>query len=495
MWYSPRLRLNLRRGLCGIAAISAFLLLIRAIAGPFNGIVSIHSPLNLECAIALAVLLWLATGPAAPQSVRAVPRASVWPVLVVAGAAGLAYLPILSMPLVTDDYIHLTQASRGDAPTLLACLTQSKCGGPQYFRPLGFSIYAAEWAAWGTAAGPRHALDLVLHVAVSVLFLLLARRLGVPPPLDWLAGLLFALNGIGPEAVAWTAARFDTLAVLLSLVAALAVLRGGRAGLAICVVATGAACLSKESAFVLPVLLAMLAGLSLPVLSSFAVTLAVFVWRWVVLQGIGGYVEQTGAPLAFQWDGVKLAKTFLSRVWGVLWFPVNWSRPLEWWMVLALAAGVVASIFLLRSRPDRTRVWWCAAGVLVACVPAHHLLLIGPSLERSRYLIYAVPAFVLLLAAGCAGLPRAMGMATLALFVAFHLGALEHNLRIWRSVAGARYDLCRSVADRARGSAGVLKIGSLPLTVDGVYWRNGLEDCLTLEFGIPPGKVRVDDAH
>jgi len=38
----------------------------------------------------------------------------------------------------------------------------------------------------------------------------------------------------------------------------------------------------------------------------------------------------------------------------------------------------------------------------------------------------------------------------------------------------------------------VLAIHNVPLMVDGVYWRNGLEECMALEFGIPMGKVRVN---
>jgi hypothetical protein len=57
----------------------------------------------------------------------------------------------------------------------------------------------------------------------------------------------------------------------------------------------------------------------------------------------------------------------------------------------------------------------------------------------------------------------------------------------------ARYDLCRSIAERARTTPGVLAIHNVPLIVDGVYWRNGLEECMALEFGIPMGKVLVNE--
>jgi hypothetical protein len=486
----------IRRLLFATAAVSGVLLLLRGVVGPFG---PVNNPLNLESALALSVLLMLLTSRGTAE--QAVQRNRRWSWAIVGIVAVVAYIPILSMPLVTDDYIHLHQISTGTAPTVLECLTRS-CGGPQFFRPAGFATYWAEWKLSRTAAMPRHAFDLLLHAACSLLFLALLRRLATPPPFDWLGGLLFAMNGLGPESVAWPAARFDTLAVLFSLVAAIAVLRATRLAAATSLAATATACLSKESAYVLPVLLALLLGRSLwtragrlLAAGNFAVAGAIFAWRWWALKGIGGYVEQSGAPTVMQWDALKLMKTFLWRIWGVLWFPVNWSPPLEVWLMLGLAVGIAGSLTLFRARPDRTRLRLCALGVAVACIPVHHMLLIGPSLERSRYLTYATPAFVLLLVTACRGLPRWSGTAALSLIVAFQGAAQTHNLIIWRSVATARYDLCRSMAERARTTPGVLTIHDVPLVVSGVYWRNGLEECMALEFGIPLGKVLVKIAQ
>ena len=146
-----------------------------------------------------------------------------------------------------------------------------------------------------------------------------------------------------------------------------------------------------------------------------------------------------------------------------------------------------------RSRADPRRLFFCLAGVVVACAPTYNMLLIDASLERSRYLELATPAFTLLLVFSCFALPRRAGITALALMVAFHLAALEHNLRILSSVSRARYELCGSLAERARKTEGLITISDVPVTVDGVYWRNGLEDCLMLEFGIPIRKVQVNE--
>ena len=161
-------------------------------------------------------------------------------------------------------------------------------------------------------------------------------------------------------------------------------------------------------------------------------------------------------------------------------------------MTAGLGAGLIAFLLLLASRPDRKRAVLCLAGVVVACAPPYNMLLIDSSLERSRYLDLATPAFTVLLVFACVALPRHLGIAALTLFVLFHIAALEHNLKIWHSVSTARYELCRSLAERARNAPEPISINDVPLVVDGVYWRNGIEDCLWLDFGIPMGRVRVN---
>jgi hypothetical protein len=491
----------LRFLLCGIAITSALLLLARGFIGPFR---LVRNPINVECALAVSLLIFLLTRHPHPAltlglqpNEEVLPARSSayagWPIVVVLAAVGTAYWPILSMPLITDDYIHMRQIASGEAPSPLSCLTHS-CGGVQFFRPLGFAIYWLEWDLWGAAAAPRHALDLILHAISSLLFLLLVRRLGIPPPLDLLAALLFAWHGIRPETIAWPAARFDTLALLFSLVAALAVLWGGRTGLIVSMLATAAACLSKESAFVLPLLVAALPGRARrSSAASFAVAGGIFVWRWWALKGIGGYTGlNTGAPAVLEFHAVTFVKTFLARIWGILWFPVNWSTPLEWWMAMGLTAGIAASLALLKARPQRRRFAVCLGCVAIACVPVHQMLLIGPSLEQSRYLTYASAPFIFALALAFSALPVRAGAAAMALLVGFQVAALCHNLKIWRSVASARYEMCRSVASRANSTPGPIAITGLPLIVDGVYWSNGFEDCLWLEFHVPPGKVRLN---
>src|SRR5262249_52547759 len=160
----------------------------------------------------------------------------------------------------------------------------------------------------------------------------------------------------------WSAARFDALALLFSLIATLAVLRRSHAGTAVACLAIAAACLSKESAFVSPVLLLpLLLGEPEdrrrpaigPVVAIFASATAVLIVRFWLMGGIGGYVDAAGTPKFLDVNLLTLAKTFLARIWGILWFPLNWSTPFEWWMIAGFAAGISAFILITLSHPKR----------------------------------------------------------------------------------------------------------------------------------------------
>ena len=269
--------------------------------------------------------------------------------------------------------------------------------------------------------------------------------------------------------------------------------------LAVTVAATIAACLSKESAYVLPFLLAILLApqwrertARLRVGATLAAAAFVFVWRWWVLGGIGGYLaDNIGAPTILSVQPLTFVKSFFWRIWGILWFPLNWSAGLEWWVAAAVLAAVAGSLALLFSHTDR-RLPLSLLAVVIACVPVHNMILIGPSLQPARYLLIASAPFVLAVTFAARGLPRRPAIAALGLLLIFHAAGCAHNLRLWSSVSKERRELCRRIAAIAQTSPATVAITGLPLTLDGVYWRNGLEECLYLDFAVPMGKVLVN---
>jgi len=170
----------------------------------------------------------------------------------VAIAAVLAVAPARDGRFIYDDQYYLVEnpAVRGEAPVLSTPL-----GSPQQalWRPLTVASFALQWQG-PERAWPLRVGNIVLHVAVSVLLLLLARRLLPSAGAALLAALLFAVHPVHAEAVAWVSGRAELLAALFVLAAWLAWLVPGRVAAAACAALFAAALLSKENALVAPLL-------------------------------------------------------------------------------------------------------------------------------------------------------------------------------------------------------------------------------------------------
>src|SRR5262249_4597470 len=143
--------------------------------------------------------------------------------------------------------------------------------------------------------------NVIFHALNAVLMLLLGRRLGVSGGAAGFAALLFAWHGSRPGSVGLVAARFDLLAATLVFAGLLLLSRYAERPSAAVLCAALAMCvcglLSKEEAFVFPLLATVLLWrkVSWRVLGAFyGVTAAVFLYRWRLLGGIGGYLTKGG---------------------------------------------------------------------------------------------------------------------------------------------------------------------------------------------------------
>src|SRR4029079_16711137 len=80
----------------------------------------------------------------------------------------------------------------------------------------------------------------------------------------------------------------------------------------------------------------------------FPITALVFLYRWTVLQGIGGYdLPGTGAPLFYAVHPLQTAKA-LIRLPALFFFPINWSRQPEWWLIVTMIAAIAAFVTVSR---------------------------------------------------------------------------------------------------------------------------------------------------
>ncbi|HLU40510.1 MAG TPA: hypothetical protein VK081_14090, partial [Planctomycetota bacterium] len=233
-----------------------------------------------------------------------------------AGCLGVALVALvawwpLSAYWQSDDFLAVTYAA--DWRRALADFTGNQYGTPAlvwFYRPLITLSFAID--AWLGGADPfvAHCSNVVAHAVSTVLVALLGRRLlGAGPGLG--LALLFSLWPAHAGSILWAVGRVDshtTMWILLACFATVRWLDSGR-GRTLALGAFALALLSKELAFVTPVLAGLL-GFALgapgarvrrawqaawPLLVLFAVYL---VWRRIVLgRFVGGYQDAAFEPV------------------------------------------------------------------------------------------------------------------------------------------------------------------------------------------------------
>ncbi|HZE88522.1 MAG TPA: hypothetical protein VE404_03190, partial [Verrucomicrobiae bacterium] len=177
------------------------------------------------------------------------------------------YAGTLRNGFVFDDIDVVQKNPLAHAPPRVgAILTSHYWAGVQatgnLYRPLTILSFALNDAVTGGAAAGYHAVNAILHGAVSALVVLLAAALGWSPAGALTAGLLFAAHAVHVEAVAPVVGRSELLGALFALAAWLchrAAVRGATARAriargAFAAAFFGLALLSKENAAVLPAL-------------------------------------------------------------------------------------------------------------------------------------------------------------------------------------------------------------------------------------------------
>ena len=187
---------------------------------------------------------------AAPPARRAVLPAAALALLVL--AILVAYLPAVfaGFGFVSDDFMILQRLRATDGLRGAAAYF----GQPyyDYYRPLGFVSFAADWTLWRNWPAGYHVTSVLLHLLNTILVFLLARRL-VSSEASAIAAAIFGLHVVNQEAVFWASARFDLLATAGGIGALLLLgssVTWRHAGAALLYLA---ALLSKESVVALPV--------------------------------------------------------------------------------------------------------------------------------------------------------------------------------------------------------------------------------------------------
>ncbi len=451
--------------------------------------------LNLETIFALGILALLLrrSGGRAATS-----RLTLGPV----DALGMAAIALLCVVVfwraahtyfLSDDFIltNMAQAfqASSEAGRYGAMFTHG--GGDGFFRPLGYLslFWTSPWA--GFDAVRWHWVALALHIANALLVYLLAGGIGLSRTASWLGSALFALHGAHPEAVVWIAGRFDVLAAAFALAALVAFVwlwehPSWVAGL-LSGVAMTLGILCKESAYAVPLMMLVFV-MSRPreswtrgmrfLAPFFFLAIGLFVYRWALQGGIGGYVTAEGQPQIFFLSPTSMVKALVLRLWALLFFPVDWAATASPWLVIALFAYAAAWIVLaLGRREGRVSLLLPLGFVLAGAIPPVQQLLIGADLEKARLLYLPSVGFCLLASAmverAAPNLRVAAGIAMLV----FSFTALSHNLNVWEQVAAKSKTVCEAVASCSNPES----VSGLPRSLEGVYFfANGLPECVRL---------------
>jgi len=183
------------------------------------------------------------------------------------------------------------------------------------------------------------------HAAITLLVYALARRLRLPAWESLFAAGLFVVLGSRPEAVVWIAGLNGEMIVTFLMLCALLLfvrsleMQGGAAMAALIASWTAmvAGILSNEIGYIFPLLLVLwLASQgSTPMetirrrfsalIPFFGAAALSFAYRWMLFGGIGGYRDpRSNTPQAMHL-GLGTLHALFGRLWGVLYFPINWT--------------------------------------------------------------------------------------------------------------------------------------------------------------------------
>jgi hypothetical protein len=209
--------------------------------------------------------------------------------------------------------------------------------GPEgrLYRPLTTIAFAIEWAAGGGAPVVFHAVSLLLSVGVCLLVFALARRLMPAGPAAF-AAACFAVHPVHVEVVANGVGQGELLAAIPLLLAAVLYVDARRMGFTPqrtgwLLALYGLACLAKEHALLLPLLLLALEpalhgarGTREPALKAGLGMVAVaMVYLSVRVGVLGTLAGDAPHPI---WKGLSLC----GRGWTMLGVVPVWTRLLLW---------------------------------------------------------------------------------------------------------------------------------------------------------------------
>ena len=470
-------------------AVAGTLLAWRGIAGPPEWTwFTMKSPLNAQCIVGLTftAILLLHVIDAAPVMTRT--KYPLFWLLAILTLTIASLWRAIQFPLVFDDYT-LVRYGQGMTPAMMKYYF-TQAGGDGFFRPVGYLSFGFD-ALWAARDPLRwHLTGLILHLANTALVWRLGNRIAADSAAGLWAAAVFALHGSIPFTPTYLAARFDVLSVFFVFSGLLLFLiyldTDRRVTLAASLVCMVLAFLTKETAYVFPLLILVVAGSKAKAnwrafAAFFTVAATGFACRYKLLGGLGGYRNPvTGMLDVSNTSYINYFKGFGLRIWSAFYFPVNWSHRLEPWLSITLLVCLVALFWLgLNARAPRSQVLRALAFIGVALLPLAHLLLVDARLLGAGRFYLALAGFSVLMGIAIRATPMPMQAVVGTVLVIFQLAALSHNVTIWGETSTLASQTCMQAAKFAGPSTTKPAATGLPRDIDGIpFLANGFESCV-----------------
>ncbi len=336
------------------------------------------------------------------------------PVLI-AIACVAAYYPVVNAGFLSDDFNYLYGHAVSQA---------GAAKGATFFRPFGLLSLRIDHLLYGESATGYHITNILLHFFAAWGIALCASRIIRGKWSGLIAGLIFALHPIHPEAVSWISGRFDVLCGALVSWAFVAYLSAGTSRnpkrftlMTLSYILFALACFTKEMAFAFPFVLAAYVFI-IPSQSAvgssarrvwqvagfFIVTGAVFILRAHIIGGIGGYSGYENASMG------EMLYFVLLQPFYWLFLPLNRSvfgaaGPMTEWIVYIILISPLIGLLL---RPQWKVIAFGAAAIVLSTLPVAQIGYVDVQMQSSRFLyipslFFAILATALLYTGNAAG--------------------------------------------------------------------------------------------
>lgn len=174
----------------------------------------------------------------------------------ITAVAIINYWPVLNNTLIADDWAFVYTFHNSPFYEVSKLFTTQ---APLFVRPMTMFVFWIHSNLFGFNPWPSHLINVFLHAGSAFLIFLFMWRMGAQKTTALIATFLFVLTPVAPETVTWSSGRGDVLSLFFILMAMVFygtfLTKRKQSAFVGAMIASAAALLSKESAYLLLILL------------------------------------------------------------------------------------------------------------------------------------------------------------------------------------------------------------------------------------------------